>query len=111
MAAAVPPAGPQDLAGGQEYYSFSLLIDHQKTVGTASCGGCTSAACLNLISINVKTADLANHVLLTGPANGFDSEWASWQGGGGVVVNGIAGCDGATPTRQRTWGAIKSLYR
>jgi len=31
-----------------------------------------------------------------------------WQGGGGEVSGG---CPAAVPTRNATWGSVKSLYR
>ena len=111
MASTVLPTGPQDLSGGQEYFSFSLNIDNQKTVGTGSCAGCSSPVCLVMHSIDLTTPVVANNVLLTGPAYGLDSDWATWQGGAGVVTGGGSGCPAATPAATRTWGAVKALYR
>src|SRR5215471_2050946 len=107
IAEAVPANNFKDLVAGQEYYSCDLTIDYQKTVGTGSCAGCSTPACLVLTSINLTTPVVENNRLLTGPANGVDSNWATWQGGGGVVVGGQAGCPAATPTAKSTWGAVK----
>jgi hypothetical protein len=109
-AIAVPPSALQDLAGGQEYFSFNVLIGHAKTVGTGSCTGCGNSVCIVFNSINLTTPVLANNVKLTGPSNGFDSDFCTWQGGGGVSVGGVAGCGAATPTKNATWGAVKALY-
>ena len=109
-AAAVPPDQLQLLSAGQEYLSFNLVINHSKTVGAGSCAGCSTPVCLVLLSINITTPVLANNRVITGPMNGNDSDWATWQGGGGVVVGGNSGCPRALPTERRSWGAVKALY-
>jgi hypothetical protein len=108
---AVPPNALADLFASQEYFSFSLTIDYQKTVGDGSCAGCASPGCLVTQFINLTTPNTATNRTLSGPANGTDSDWATWQRGAGVVVGGAVGCPAATPTAKRTWGAVKALYR
>jgi hypothetical protein len=108
-AVAVPPANLQDLVAGQEYFSFSLTIDNQKTIGISTCAGCLTPGCLLLRSIKVTTPVLLTSVTLEGPANGVDSDWATWRGGGSAI-GGYLGCPAATPTAKRTWGAVKALY-
>jgi hypothetical protein len=110
-ATAVPPDNLQALVAGQEYFSFSLTIDDQKTVGDGSCAGCATPGCLVMHQINVATPSLVNNVRLSGPANGTDSDWATWQGRAGVQVGGAVGCPAATPTRRSTWQSVKSMYR
>jgi hypothetical protein len=61
-------------------------------------------------SIKITTQVPANDRTLTGPSNGFDSDFCTWQGGGGVTVGGVTGCGAATPTKNATWGAVKALY-
>ena len=115
-ALAVPPCALQNLVGGQEYFAFNVAIGNQKTVGTGSCAGCQTAVCIVFNSVNLTTPILANNMLLSGPENGFDSDFATWQGGAGVIVNPpgggppVSGCGAATPTRNATWGQVKSLY-
>ena len=115
-ALAVPPTSLQDLVGGQEYFSFNILINHLKTVGAGSCAGCTDPVCIVFNSINLTTPILANNIKLTGASNGTDGNYCTWQGGAGVVVNpypggaGGSGCPQATPTRNATWGQVKALY-
>ena len=111
LSVAVPAAQAQSLATGNEYFAFNLFIDHVSTVGAGSCAGCSMAACIGCKSIKITTPGGAHDQLLNGPANGFDSDIISWQGGGGVVVNGVAGCEGVVPTLKSTWGAVKALYR
>lgn len=100
--------GPQ--AGNTEYASFALSISNIKTVGGDACAGCDAAACIVLNGITVNT--YRGQVLkLSGGAAGPGSDAITWQGGGGITSNLGAGCPAATPTRNRTWGQIKSLYR
>jgi len=110
-ALAVPVSGLADLSTGQEYFSFNLVITHAKTVGLGACAGCQTPVCLLLVSINLTTPIAANNRKLVNPSNGTDANWVTWQGGGGVTVGGATGCPAATPTLQRTWGAVKALYR
>ena len=111
MASAVPPSLLQDLFAGTEYWSFNLLISNAKTVGTGACAGCSTPVCIALSSINVTTQEQARNRKLSGPTNGTDSNYSTWQGGG-VPVTGLgSGCPAATPSQNRTWGQVKSLYR
>ena len=110
-ALAVAASGAADLAPGTEYFSFNMLINNAKTVGTGACAGCQTAVCIVFNSINVVPPAPAVGIKLTGPSNGFDADFATWQGGAGVVVGGVSGCGAATPTSNKTWGAVKSLYR
>ena len=110
MASAVPPDRLKFLNGSSEYAAFQLLIDHAKTVGSGACEGCTTPACIVVQFLTVVTPVNANQRRLSGPANLTDSDWAAWQGGGGVVVGSKTGCPAATPTTTRTWGAVKALY-
>lgn len=93
-----------------EYLSLNLRITHARTVGTNACAGCTEPVCIVLNSVLAITAGRATDRFLTGPANGTDSNFAAWQGGGSPVVGGVSGCPAATPTTTRTWGAVKALY-
>jgi len=108
-ASAVPPSGLQDLSGGQEYFAFTLAINNLKTVN-GGCTGCQTAVCIVFNSLNMTTPVLANNVLLTGPSNGTDADFCTWQGGAGVIVGGTPGCGAATPTKNTTWGAVKAMY-
>jgi hypothetical protein len=110
-ASAVPSSSLQQLFGATEYFSFNLVISSAKTVGSPDCAGCLDPVCIVFNSLNLTTPIAANNRKLVGPANGFDSDYATWQGGGGVIVQGVPGCGAATPTRNATWGSVKSLYR
>jgi len=108
-ALAVAPDNLQDLTGGQDYFSFNISISNVKTVN--GCAGCLDPVCIVFNSLNLTTPVLANNVFLTGPSNGTDSNFCTWQGGAGVVTPGGSGCPQATPTKNKTWSQVKSLYR
>ncbi len=110
-ASAVPVSGLAGLGPQTEYFSFNLLFNNAKTVGTGLCDGCTVPVCVVFNSINITTPIAANNRKLFGPANGTDSNFATWQGGLGVGSPRGQGCPAATPTRSTTWGSVKSLYR
>jgi len=114
---AVPASSLVDLFGGQEYFALETLINNQKTVGTGSCAGCTTPACIICNSIKVATPPVAGQpsrdVLLSGPTDPTGtSNYSTWQGGLGVIVQGKpSGCPQAVPTHTQTWSSVKSLYR
>jgi hypothetical protein len=116
IAIAVPAAGLADLATGQEYFSANISINNLKTVGATGCAGCSTPVCLVFNSIKCTTQVPANDRTFSGPANGTDSDFCTWQGGAGVVVppgpwgQGGSGCPAATATKSATWGAVKSMY-
>ena len=110
-ALAVPASALADLFAGQEYFSYNMTINNAKTVGTGSCAGCSVGACIVFNSVKVTTQIAANDRVLSGSANGADSDFCTWQGSIGVTSPRGSGCGGATPTRNATWGAVKSLYR
>lgn len=106
------PSIPAELTGGQEYFAFSLLINNLKTVGTGACAGCDLGACIGLKAIQLNVSSPVGTVTLFPSAS--DDRLATWQGGAGVVFEKFAGyiiCPLATPTRNSTWSAVKSLYR
>ena len=93
----------------REYLAVTLRIDHLKTTSGPACEGCDVGACLvlGLLELDGSDGDLP----LTTPANGTDSHYVTWQGGGTPVVGAAIGCPAATPVVRRTWSAVKSLYR
>ena len=110
-ASAVPVAALASLTAAQEFYAFTFQFTGAKTVGLGSCAGCLAPVCLVFNSINLTTPIAANNHKVSGPANGTDSNFCTWQGGGNPTVGNVTGCPAATPTRQATWGMVKSLYR
>ncbi|MFN8589166.1 MAG: hypothetical protein U0704_15345 [Candidatus Eisenbacteria bacterium] len=85
---------------GTEYYGVRWRFNHTRTVGTGACAGCTQAMCLALGRV----------LLRSGPAQPV--EFALPQTAQHAVTwNGGSSCDRLVPVRNRTWGALKSLYR
>ena len=110
-AIAVPGTGLVDQFAATEYFSNNVLINNAKTVGLGACAGCLTPVCIVFNSIKLTTQVAANDRSISGPTNGTDSNYATWQGGGVPVVGTVTGCAQATPTRNTTWSSVKSLYR
>jgi hypothetical protein len=102
IALAVPSTGLLDLLANTEYFSCNITVNNQKTVGTGACAGCTEQMCLVLNSVNVTTPVQANNVKLSDPISAGSST-VTWQNAG-------PNCQ-LVPTRNATWGTVKSLYR
>jgi len=95
--------GPVDPAN--EYYAFKANFLRPKTTGAGSCAGCSNPACLVLNEIQLfQPPDAANDPRITNPAS---RQYITWQ----TPPTGPAGCPLTTPTRNSTWGQVKSLYR
>jgi hypothetical protein len=92
---------PGPVAPGTEYYAMKVMISNAKTVGTPSCSGCEAKGCVVLASVELQPGSPGPNQIITVPR---DRNAITWQGSTGY------GCI-AVPTLNRTWGAIKSLYR
>ncbi len=103
----LPEADAYDLTGDGttelSVFKFTVLAD--KTVGLGSCAGCATGVCFNLNEINlIRITDTPDTYLrLTGPFTGA-STYVTFQSGG-------PSCPAATPTLNRSWGAVKAQYR
>jgi hypothetical protein len=93
----------RDLSPGIEYIGPVVQLNFTRTVGTPSCPGCNAGACVMLKHLVFTTTGGA--VVMTEPGF-FESNVATWQAG-----STPSPCEGSTPTRRETWGAIQSLYR
>jgi hypothetical protein len=96
-AVAVAQTNLQLLVQAQEYYSFTLRIDHKKTVGDAGCGGCGVPVLVSFNSVRVTTPVPGNDRFVAGPLNGVDADFVTWL-------------PEVVPTRATTWAALKSRY-
>jgi hypothetical protein len=101
LIAATPTENP--IAPDVEFYMFRASISKAKTVGTGNCAGCSDAACLVLNRLLIAQPAGVGDVTITNP---IVSNYVTYNGG---TVGG--GCPGATPSQNRTWGQVKSLYR
>ena len=90
-----------------ENYYFKATINNAKTTGTGACAGCTDGACIVFNSIELdQNPGVPNAVNIV--TNPLLHNYVLWQGGGGSVAGG---CPQAVPTKNATWGSVKSLYR
>lgn len=103
------PAGQEIAlaADGTEYYIGRVTINRSKTVGTGSCTGCALPACIVFNESKFQTPAGANDVLVTNEAS---NRWVTWNGPWSDP-DPITGCPSNTPAMNRTWGAIKGMYR
>jgi len=129
------------LLNRQQYFAFSLRINHAKTTGTGACGGCSTPMCIGFSGMRIASLDfdpeetIDCHDLtpacgtryMYGPADGVASDRVAWQGSampafvtwpafGHEHPNAFnvteATCTTAvTATQRSTWRAIKSHYR
>jgi len=101
------PAGSEIplLADGTERVVCRLLVQHANTVGTAACEGCRTGACILLDEMHLQQpAGMASYRLASPNWNSFVGYNADAQYGAPAIY-----C--TTPALNRTWGAIKTLYR
>lgn len=90
-------AGP--IVRGTEYFVFRLTVDHAGSSGAGACAGCDAPGSILFAGLTLHR--MGDYDI--GFGNADRSNVVTWQGGGN-------GCY-ALPVRNRTWGAIKSLYR
>jgi hypothetical protein len=111
VSASIPVDAAPTLFAWNEYFAFNLAINHLSTSGAGSCAGCSTPMCIMLTSISLTRSSTSTPIVLSGPTNGTDANYVTWQGGGAPAVGSVTGCPAATPTRNTTWGAVKSMYR
>jgi hypothetical protein len=97
---AVAPTLPLTIDTAHEYYAYALQFNNTKTTGTGLCDGCATGVCIVLTQMELDYADNSFTIVSDGA-----QRFITWQGGGSIP------CPGATPTRNRSWGMIKTLYR
>jgi len=89
------------VVGAKKYTAGVLLIDPV----AGDCAGCEQELCIQLVAVEIYfqgSRPFRPLVTLSGPNS---TSFVTWQG----PAPGM--CFGATPTRNQTWGAVKSLYR
>jgi len=91
---------PTDLPPGAETYGYRLTLTKAKSTGTGACAGCATQ--VTMVLNNIHAAGLSGTSEdLSAPIN---NGCVTWQGTSGIPCN-------ATPTQNKTWGQVKSLYR
>lgn len=86
--------------GTTELNIARVSINHTKSSGTGACAGCESSVCIVLQEAYLQQPAGNPLYRLTTPI----SNVVTFNGGSPL-------CAGATPTQNRTWGAVKGLYR
>jgi len=101
---AIAGADAQNLVadGTTELAVFETRINRLKTTGTGLCAGCTTQAQLALTNIWLLSA---GPTTICRPGAG-NSPCIGVQGAAGGLS-----CTGIVPTLNKTWGAVKALYR
>ena len=99
------PAGTEIAwaADGSELVVAKFTINRAKTTGAGSCAGCTTGACLTLNECFVQQPNPLPGYRVTNAA-APNSTFVTFQAG-------APACPSATPSQNRTWGAVKNLYR
>lgn len=111
VAAALPlhDSRVMDLDDNTEVYAFKVNINNAKSTGDGACTGCDVGACIviNHIEVGTITEGQPLTFFLSLPGDRF---YVTWQCPGFVSTVGCL-LDCTTPTRNRTWGQVKQLYR
>ena len=99
---AAVPAGSELIvpADNAELWVCRITISRAATVGACNTG-CALGACIVLNEMYMQQPSLPAYRV----TNEATSRWVTWNGGGGTD------CPTDTPTMNRTWGAVKGLYR
>jgi hypothetical protein len=116
--------GIADFDGGAEYFLAMFDFNHQRTVGTGACGGCSIPVCITFDYATLRAGQASDWVLLNQGANGSASRIVGWQSGfvssyqpagsvDGVFYGPSVSCIPGPITRAApsTWSGVKALYR
>ena len=118
--------GSTSVPANTEVYVTTLLFRHSKTVGTGSCSGCPTAACIGLQFVKLDQTTGVGDFQMLQPLPGSTSDVVGWQMDASMPENIVtiphetyyewgktfSSCSAAvTSARHPTWGAVKSLYR
>jgi len=93
------PAGIASVTPAVESFLLAVTLSYSKTVGGGSCSGCERASCVLLreLTLDVPGSD---DVFVQIPDS---TSLLSWQATPATCRT--------TPSRNKTWGSIKSLFR
>jgi hypothetical protein len=90
-------ARARDIVVGQELEFTRLVLDHTRTTGPGACTGCSIGADVGANFVWLYSTDGHN----LGTSGG---SYVTWQ-------DATTACQAISPVLNRTWGAVKSLYR
>jgi len=90
-------ASNDPLAAEAEYFSCAVAVSHAQSTGDGACAGCADPVTITLAQLRVVgNGPGAPDLLLTTPVLGNVVHWQS---------------SGPTAAHQRTWNALKQLFR
>lgn len=102
VTAAVLPADAVTLASGVPHALCRVAL---RAVGSTTCEGCATPACLVLNSVLLRRLPGAvPETLLFSQPEAVGLERVTWQRGAGADCQSV-------PVRRSAWGAVKALYR
>lgn len=93
------------VADGAEWIAARVVVFHAKTTGASTCTGCRTGACIMLEEMNLQQPPGMGDYRVTYAAT---SNWAAHNA---EFFISSRGPECTTPALNRTWGAIKTLYR
>jgi hypothetical protein len=102
---AIDALEPGSAPAGAELYLATTQIKSGATVGTPSCAGCQTPACLTLYQVDVTQSN-------DPPMTLFGQKSPPGGGPNTIAWQTASACDNdPTPTNHSTWGKIKAIYR
>lgn len=102
--AAVPAGSELNItADGSELVICKVSINRTKTTGTGLCAGCNIPACIVFNEAKAQQPAGIGDYTIVNEAPG-KTRWITWNGS-------PTNCPDGTPAQNRTWGAVKNLYR
>lgn len=100
-ALAQPIALTAEMAGHEELVVGAIRISRAKSAGADACAGCITGACFSVEYCRLLQPAGVGDITVTSPAV---NNWVQYNGGAGWYNCYV-------PAVNRTWGAIKTLYR
>ena len=102
---AVPIDNVVQVDPGTEYFAFKAIVTKAKSLGTGACAGCANSACIVLNEVQLfQPPEAADDPRINNPR---ERQFITYQ----LPPTGPIGCPASTPTRNSSWGQVKSLYR
>ena len=105
---ALPTTFATAIDADTEYYGLNLVIRNQRTVGPGACAGCGEPVCLSLQEVMLTSSNSGDMRI----SNPLQDNFAGWQGKTRCpCVDCPPDAPCVTPTINRTWAQLKTVYR
>jgi hypothetical protein len=99
---AVPDIDSLPFDPAVEYYAFKITVTNQLSTGAGACAGCLSHMCIVFNSLSLSQSAPRQDFILSTPLAAASNQ---------ITFQGTDADCSAVPTKSKTWGQIKSLYR